>query len=152
MSTVKVTEEFRATVHDAQTLWEDTARWVAWVEGLESIESVDGAWPAVGSSVHWRSGPAGRGRVTERVVAHEPLGGMTVEVSDDTLDGRQTIRFVPADEAVVNVEFELEYRIKRRSPFTWIVDPLFVRPAMRTSLRTTLDRFGAELTARQPAT
>ena len=55
--------------------WYDTGRWVAWVDGLDAVVSVDGDWPRVGATVSWQSGPAGRGRVTERVVGYEPLGG-----------------------------------------------------------------------------
>ena len=52
----------------------------------------------VGGEVIWESGPAGRGQVTETVVAYAPADGQTVEVTDDAITGRQTVTFaaVPA--------------------------------------------------------
>jgi hypothetical protein len=144
MGAVEVTLGFPGSVHDAESLWYDTGRWVAWVDGLDAIVSVDGEWPRVGATVVWQSGPAGRGRVTERVVEYEPLDGQTVEVQDDALTGRQSIRFTP-DEHAVEITLRLEYRVTKRSIVTPIVDLLFIRNAVRASLRATLSRFGLEL-------
>ena len=105
---------------------------------------VQGKWPEPGSSVRWESGPAGRGRVLERVIGYEPLGGQTLEVEDDSIRGRQSVAFTPAD-GNVEVELSLQYQIKRRNPVTPLVDLLFIRRAMAISLRKTLERFGAEL-------
>ena len=146
MATVRVAQSFDASVHEAETCWYDTSRWPSWVEGLEQVVAVDGDWPAVGSRVRWRSGPAGRGSVTETVVAHTPLAGQTVTVDDDSIRGRQSVSFTPVD-AGVEVALALEYAIKRRSFITPLVDLLFIRRAMAASLRATLMRFGAELTA-----
>lgn len=148
MGAVDVCLAFPGSVHEAETLWYDIDRWVAWVDGLEAIVSVDGDWPSVGASVVWQSGPAGRGRVTERVAEHEPLEGQTVEVQDDSITGRQSVTFTP-DEHAVEVTLRLEYRIKRRSPITPLLDVLFVRNAFKASLRATLHRFGVELAAVQ---
>jgi hypothetical protein len=144
MGKAAVCLEFPGSVHEAETLWYDTSRWVAWVEGLESVMTVDGDWPRTGATVVWESGPAGRGRVTERVVEYEALQGQTVAVQDDQIEGRQSVTFTPAGHAV-QVELQLEYRIKKRSPITPVVDLLFVRNAMKASLRATLSRFGVEL-------
>jgi Polyketide cyclase / dehydrase and lipid transport len=144
MGAVEVTLGFPGSVHDAESLWYDTGRWVAWVDGLDAIVSVDGDWPRVGATVVWQSGPAGRGRVTERVVEYEPLDGQTVEVQDDAITGRQSVRFTP-DEHAVEITLRLEYRVTKRSIVTPIVDLLFIRNAVRASLRATLARFGLEL-------
>jgi hypothetical protein len=135
---------FHATVHQAETLWYDTSRWPAWVDGLERVVDVAGDWPRAGARVTWESGPAGRGHVTERVTAYEALAGQTLEVSDDSITGTQTITFTPLDDGV-SVQLALDYRISKRSLFTPVVDALFVRGAMRRSLQTTLARFGIEL-------
>lgn len=148
MGTAATTLEFPGTVHEAEMLWYDTERWVAWVDGLEAIVSVDGDWPSVGATVVWQSGPAGRGRVTERVVEYEPLTGQTLEVEDDSITGRQSVSFTPVDHSV-EVVLRLEYRLKKRSPITPLVDLLFIRNAVRASLRATLTRFGVELGSRQ---
>jgi Polyketide cyclase / dehydrase and lipid transport len=138
------------SVHEAETYWYDTDHWPAWVEGLVRVSEVRGDWPATGATVEWESGPAGRGRVTERVISYEPLSGQTVEVQDDSIRGRQTVTFAPAREAV-EVTLALEYEVRRRSMFTPLVDLLFIRGAMERSLRATLARFAAELAAtRQP--
>ena len=144
MSLARAEGAFHGTVHEAETLWYDTSRWRHWVDGLERVVEVTDDWPETGARVVWDSGPAGRGRVTERVTAYEPLGGQTLGVQDDTLTGTQTITFSPLDDGVA-IALSLDYRITKRSLVTPVVDVLFVRSAMRRSLETTLSRFGAEL-------
>src|SRR5437764_11016213 len=123
MRVVSAVQTFPGSVHEAETVWYDTARWPSWVEGLDRVMEVDSHWPQLGASVTWQSGPAGRGRVVERVAAYVPLSGQTVEVQDDSIRGRQTVEFVPADEAV-EVTLTLEYEIKQRSGLTPLVDLL----------------------------
>jgi uncharacterized membrane protein len=94
--------------------------------------------------------PAGRGRVVERVLGYEPLGGQTVEVEDDSIHGRQTVSFSP-ENGKVAVVLSLSYELKQRSPVMRLVDMLFIRRAMTRALEETLARFGAELeAARRP--
>jgi Polyketide cyclase / dehydrase and lipid transport len=145
---VSVSEVFPGTVHEAETCWYDTAGWPSWIDGLDRVEAVSGDWPQTGSSVRWRSGPAGRGTVTERVRAHEPLAGQTVDVQDDSISGRQTVAFTPTNDAV-EVAFTLEYEIRKKGVFTPVIDFLFIRRPMEMSLRKTLGAFGAELESRR---
>jgi Polyketide cyclase / dehydrase and lipid transport len=144
MASVGVTQAFAGTVHEAETCWYDTSRWGHWVEGLAEVVAVEGRWPEAGASVTWRSGPAGRGRVGERVISYEPLAGQTVDVEDDSIRGRQSVAFVPTGDGV-EVQLSLTYELKKRSLITPVVDRLFIRRAMRASLQATLARFGAEL-------
>jgi hypothetical protein len=144
MRTVSAVATLPGSVHEAETVWYDTARWPSWVEGLARVTRVDPRWPQLGADVIWESGPAGRGQVVERVVAYEPLAGQTVEVQDDSIRGRQSVAFSPGEERV-EIELTLEYEIKKRSPLTPLVDVLFIRRAFRTSLDSTLRRFGLEL-------
>jgi hypothetical protein len=146
--TVRVTQTLPGTVYEIEQRWYDTSRWTAWVEGLRRVVNVTGDWPGLGSSVTWDSGPAGRGHVVERVVAHEPLAGQTVQVDDASITGRQTVSFVPVDDGV-EVQLALAYEIKKRSLFTPLVDALFIKRAMATSLATTLGRFAAEMGSRR---
>ena len=148
MRTVRVTQTLPGTVYEVEQRWYDTSRWPAWIEGLRRVVEVAGDWPGVGSSVTWDSGPAGRGHVVERVVEHEPLAGQTVEVQDASITGRQSVSFTPVDDGV-EVELSLSYEISNRSLFTPLVDVLFIRRAMTTSLATTLSRFGAEVGSRR---
>src|SRR5947209_5210735 len=144
MSTVRVTGTFPASVHQAESCWYDTARWPEFVDELARVLEVSGPWPEAGAMVVWQSGPAGRGRVSERVLTHEPLANQTVEIEDDSLTGEQTVWFVPAPEGV-EVVLELDYRIKRRNPLTSLIDLVFIRRLMAGSLARTLSRFGVEL-------
>ncbi|HEY2770150.1 MAG TPA: SRPBCC family protein [Solirubrobacteraceae bacterium] len=146
MRTVTAAQSFPGTVHDAETCWYDVRRWPGWVDGMARVDEVVGDWPQPGAVVRWESGPAGRGHVTEKVLAHEPLRGQTVEVTDDSIWGRQQVTFTPA-EGEVAVSLSLEYQVTKRSVFTPVVDLLFIRGAMERSLRSTLARFGAELAA-----
>jgi hypothetical protein len=149
MRTVRATKSVPGTVHEVEQRWYDTERWPFWVDGLDRVLEVTGEWPRQGASVIWESGPAGRGRVVERVVAHEPLAGQTVDVGDPSIRGRQTVSFTPDGEDGVDVELSLAYELERRSPVTAVVDLLFIRRAMTTSLATTLGRFAAEVAARR---
>jgi hypothetical protein len=144
MRTVSAQLVFPGTVPEAEHCWYDTSRWDRWVDGLERVESVQGEWPQDGAVVTWISGPAGRGRVTERVVAFEPLRGQTLDVEDGSIRGRQSVTFTPAEDGV-EVAFSLQYALTRRNPLTPVVDVLFIRRAFTSSLQSTVARFGAEL-------
>jgi hypothetical protein len=149
MGSVQVARRYTASVQDAERCWYDATRWGEWIDGLDRVREVAPGWPEVGSSVTWESGPAGRGRVSERVVSYQPADGQTVEVSDVSITGRQTVGFRRAPGGV-EVTLGLRYDLRRRSVFTPIVDRLFVRRAMTASLERTLTRFGGAL-ERQPA-
>jgi hypothetical protein len=140
-----VSQVVEGSVHEAETCWYDVARWPDWVDELARVVSVEGGWPRVGGSVRWESGPAGRGRVHEQVTAYEPLGGQTVEVDDDSITGTQRVAFNPIGHGV-EISLSLQYRIKRRSPLTPLVDILFVRRVMAASVARTLTRFAALFT------
>jgi hypothetical protein len=144
MRVVAAAETFEGSVHEAERVWYDTGRWPRFIDGREAVDDVTPNWPGVGAAVTWRSGPAGRGRVVERVVVYELLDGQELEIEDDSIKGRQRVAFIPDDEGVT-VELSLSYELKRRSPLMRLVDLLFIRRAMTTSLSSTLHRFGAEL-------
>ncbi len=146
MPVARATALFPGTVGDAEAVWYDTGRWPRWVVGLADVESVTGGWPEPGGEVSWRSGPAGRGTVRERVVSYETPGGQTVAVQDDSIRGTQTVSF-EADGENVSITLSLDYALKRRSPLLKLVDVLFIRRAMSRSLEETLSRFGVELEA-----
>jgi uncharacterized membrane protein len=146
MRAVHATHTFAASVHEAERCWYDTSRWASWVDGLDRVLHTGDPWPMVGGSVTWESGPAGRGRVTETVVAYAPADGQTVLIADDAVTGRQEVAFVAVADGV-EVTLRLEYRVTRRSPVTPIVDALFIRREMSLSLSRSLARFGAQLRA-----
>ncbi|HXD67070.1 MAG TPA: SRPBCC family protein [Solirubrobacteraceae bacterium] len=146
MRAVETVQTFPASVHEAERCWYDTSRWHNWVDGLDRVVEIREPWPMVGGGVTWESGPAGRGRVTESVVDYAVAGGQTVEVGDDEMTARQTVSFAAAGDGV-EVTLRLEYRVRRRSPVTPIIDVLFIRRAMAASLDRTLMRFAARLRA-----
>ena len=115
MRPVQVVQTFAASVPDAERCWYDTSRWSSWVDGLDTVLETRDPWPMVGGGVTWQSGPAGRGRVTEAVVAYTPADGQTVQVSDDRVTGRQAVTFA-AVPGGVEVTLALQYRISRSSP------------------------------------
>jgi polyketide cyclase/dehydrase/lipid transport protein len=151
MRPVHAVQTFEASVAEAERCWYDTTHWPRWVDGLDRVVETIAPWPHAGGCVIWQSGPAGRGRVTERVLAYAPADGQALEVSDDSVTGHQTVAFA-AVSVGVQVTVRFEYRINRRSLFTPVVDTLFIRRQMTQSLGRTLAGFGARLRAeRDPA-
>jgi len=134
-----------ATPDRAFSLWVDVARWEAFVDGFRAVDDLDEGWPAVGSSVVWRSVPDGRGRVEERVVACTPGELFETDVREARLRGRQTAEF-RAEGASTAVSLTLEYAVDG-GPLTWLTDVLFIRRAQGEALTRTLDRFAAEAVA-----
>jgi hypothetical protein len=128
---------------EAEALWYDPARWAAWIDGFGHVATLEDGWPAVGAGRVWDSPPGGRGRVTERVVAYEIRTGQTLEVEDATLRGTQRVEFKPGPEET-EITLTLEYELKDRNLLTPVVDAVFIRRAMRDSLRRTLVRFSYE--------
>lgn len=128
---------------EAEALWYDLRRWPAWIDGFGTVARREGDWPRTGGLLVWDSKPQGRGRVLERVVSYEPRAGQVSEVEDEQLTGRQHIAFAPDGDAV-HVDLVLEYELKREGPFMPIVDLLFIRRALRDSLRRTLVRYKRE--------
>jgi polyketide cyclase/dehydrase/lipid transport protein len=140
MPTVAATITVPGRVVDAEELWYDPHRWAAWIDGFGHVAKLEGEWPQAGATLMWDSRPQGRGRVLERVVAYEPRGGQRLEVEDMKLMGTQAVAF-EAEGEEVRVSLTLEYTLKERNP---VVDLLFVRRALRDSLRRTLTRFAHE--------
>ena len=134
-------------VSTAEALWYDVRRWPAFVDGFAHVAKLEGDWPREGARLIWDSTRDGRGRVSERVVAYEVRAGQTVAVEDPRITGTQTVTFTPRPEGGSRLELAIEYRIKDRTPFTPLVDALFVRRAFTDALRRTLARFRHELRA-----
>jgi hypothetical protein len=123
-------------------LWSDVDRWPTFVEGFARRLDLTENWPAPGSRVVWESTPDGRGRVTEAVKESEP-DRFSTQVYEKALTGVQTLRALPANGGS-EVELALEYELTRYGPLSGVADALFIRRALRDSLRRTLFRFGLE--------
>ena len=134
-------------IAEVEDLWYDRRRWPAFVDGLKHVAKVEGPYPQAGATILWDSFPGGRGRVFERVVGYLPRGGQELQVEDEAIRGRQRVSFSDDGPALVGVELELEYELKRRNALTAITDLLFIRRAQRDSLERTLARLRLELVA-----
>jgi Polyketide cyclase / dehydrase and lipid transport len=126
----------------AQRLWVDTNRWPTFVDGFGHIERIDDSWPEPGSKVVWLSGPAGRGRVTEKI---REFGDDVVvsDVFDSQMSAAQEAQFVPAEDGS-EVFLTLEYELASGGPLRWLTDVLFIRRALAMALERTLRRFSTE--------
>ena len=143
MGRVRAVQSVPGLAFEAEELWYDPQRWPAWVDGFGHVVKLEGEWPDVGARSVWESRPGGRGRVVERVMSFEQRVGQTVAVEDERLRGTQRVTFEPGPDGV-EVALELEYEIKERNPFTPLTDALFIRRALRDSLKRSLVRFARE--------
>ena len=126
----------------ARRLWVDTKRWPTFVDGFGHVVEIADDWPQLGSKVVWQSGPAGRGRVTERI---RELGDSSVvtEVFDSQMSGLQAVRFEAADDGC-DVFLSLDYELASGGPLRKLTDVLFIRRALAMALERTLRRFSTE--------
>ena len=126
----------------ALALWTNVSRWPSFVEGFARLLEDDSRWPAPDARVVWESVPAGRGRVTEKVTESSGERVATL-IFEDRLAGRQTFRVAPGQSGAA-VELSLEYALTKYGPLGPVADALFIRRAIRDSLRRTLLRFAVE--------
>lgn len=149
MGVARAAAELRGTVAEVERRWAEPEGWPAFVDGFGHVVELDPAWPAVGARLVWESVAGGRGRVVEKVLRHEPGAELVTEVEDPQLSGMQRLAYGASAPAAltghVDVELELEYALAGRGPLMLLADPLFVRRALRDSLRRTLERLGSEL-------
>jgi hypothetical protein len=132
----------------------DPANWHSFVDGFARVLEVGLGWPAAGSELTWESNPGGRGQVHEQVESYEAPppapdvapqtrpGQLVTRLEDGSLTGTQTARFSPHPSGAL-VELELDYELQRSGPLTPLTDALFIRRAIRDSLRRTVERFAA---------
>jgi Polyketide cyclase / dehydrase and lipid transport len=140
--TAAAQSEVALTPEATLRLWSDVGRWSTFVEGFARALELDPGWPAEGSRVVWESVPSGRGRVTEKVVETGP-DRLATMVFEERLAGKQTLRAVES-EGGARVELSLEYALTRYGPLGPVADAIFIRRALRDSLRRTLRRFAVE--------
>jgi hypothetical protein len=131
------------TPEAALRLWTDLDRWSTFVEGFGRTLERSPEWPSAGARVVWESKPSGRGRVTEKVMEGEGPDRFTTMVFEERLAGTQTFRVVES-EAGSRAELALEYRLTKYGPLSAVADAIFIRRAIRDSLRRTLYRFAVE--------
>jgi hypothetical protein len=133
----------RASLKEAWDFYFEPRGWAAWVDGFQEVESVAGDYPRVGGTLVWRSTPAGRGRVTERVVEHSPRTRHRIEFSDPESAGELLSEFGIEGDAT-RVRLTLSYRLPGNRLLAAVTDRLFVRGQVRRALQRTLLRFKHE--------
>jgi hypothetical protein len=147
MPTVAESVHVAASLAETWALYFDAGAWPAWVDGFGAVESSSG-YPERGGALRWRSTPAGRGLVEERVLEHEPRRLHRIAFSDPESEGELRTSFEiethPGGEAGTRVAQEASYRLLEAGPLTRLTDAIFIRPQIRRSLRRSLERFRAE--------
>lgn len=113
----------------------DPRGWSTWVDAFQGVVANDG-YPQQGGKLTWRSTPAGRGEVTEEVLAHEPRRLHHVAFSDPTMSGELVTRF-EGEGSGTKVSQSLEYRLAERGPFA-VLGAFFVKSQIARSLDRTL--------------
>ena len=124
---------------EAMRLWTDVDRWPSFVEGFARRLELSADWPAKGARVVWESNPDGRGRVTETVVDNS-AHLFSTQIFEERLMGTQTFQVAPASDGS-EVALVLDYELTSHGPLRALADAIFIRRALRDSLRRTLFRF-----------
>jgi uncharacterized membrane protein len=131
-----------ASLADAWGYYFEPSGWPAWVDGFHAVESAEG-YPEAGGTLVWRSTPAGRGTVRERVLAHEPRTLHRIAFEDPESSGELTTRFEIEGEGT-RLTLKLSYALPSSGPLAWLTERVFVRGQVRGSLQRTLARFRLE--------
>jgi uncharacterized protein YndB with AHSA1/START domain len=142
VSSVSASVAVNASLAEVWDYYLEPRGWPLWVDGFGHLEASDG-YPEVGGILRWRSVPAGRGEVTERVLEHEPRRLHRVEYNDPESSGELRTSFEISGEGA-RVTQELDYHLLRGGPLTWVTDRLFIRGQLRASLARTLTRLKLE--------
>ena len=142
MRTASAEAEVQLAPEAVLRLWTDLSRWPTFVEGFARVVEVDPGWPDDGRVI-WESIPAGRGKVTEKVAEPPAAGAFATLVFEDRLAGRQTFKAIESADGA-RVELSLEYTLTRYGPLGGLADAIFIRRALRDSLRRTMARFEVE--------
>jgi uncharacterized protein YndB with AHSA1/START domain len=154
MSEVGGEVEIEAPLAEVWELYFDPNRWSAWVDGFARVAASDGS-PEVGGTLVWESTSAGRCRVSERVLAHDPRRLHRVSYSDPGSAGELETRFemVPAgaEERRTRITQTQRYALHDGGPLAALTDRFFIRAQMRDSLRRTLAGLRAEAATRAGA-
>jgi uncharacterized protein YndB with AHSA1/START domain len=140
MARVDAAVEIPAPLAEVWDLYFDPARWAAWVDGFAAVISESG-YPEVEGKLVWRSTPAGRGQVNERVLAHEERSLHRIRYQDPESEGdlETTFEMLPAEDGrLTRIEQHLVYGLRGGGPLSAITDFLFIRSQMRQSLERSL--------------
>jgi len=133
MATVEESVLLGATLVETWDRFFDSRGWASWVDGFGSVVAEEG-YPDTGGSLRWRSIPAGRGEVRERVLDHEPRHRHLIAFSDPQMEGELDSRFAIEGEGT-RLTQRLDYRLLERGPIARLGAVLFVRSQVGASMR-----------------
>lgn len=122
----------------------DQRGWRAWVEGFDVVLASEGDYPQSGGTLRWRSAPAGRGEVLERVIGHEHRRCHRIAFEDPTMAGELETRFAIEGHAT-RVSQRLTYKLRQRGFVAALAAVFFVRSQLRNSIKRTLAAFKHEV-------
>ena len=143
MSTISQSVLVDGSLAEVWGYYFDPGGWPAWVDGFGHVVASD-RYPEAGGSLRWSSIPAGRGEVTEHVLEHEPRRLHRVAFRDSVSAGELRTTFEIEGQGTA-VTQELDYRLRRRGPFVWLTDRLFIRSQLRGSIARSLARLKLEV-------
>jgi uncharacterized protein YndB with AHSA1/START domain len=146
MATVAAEIEIAAQPVAVWDLYFDPASWPEWVDQYARVVESDG-YPEANGTLRWRSGKAGRGEVTERVLEHEPRHRHRIAFSDPDSEGELITVFTPIDGGT-RCRQEMTYNLRQTGLFARAADLFFVRSQMQASLERSLLALRAELEGR----
>ena len=154
MTEIEATVEIPASLADVWQLYFDPERWPIWVDGFTRVTASSG-YPERGGTLSWESNPAGRGRVSERVLEHDPRRLHRVEYVDPGSSGELVTRFemlaAGPEGRRTSVTQQLSYSLRESGPVAALTDRLFIRSQMRGSLQRTLADLRAEAGLQDPS-
>jgi hypothetical protein len=133
----------RASLAETWDHYFEPLGWRTWVDQFEAVAAIDG-YPEAGGTLRWRSVPAGRGEVSERVLEHEPRRHHRIAWEDQASEGELETTFEMQRQST-RVTQTLTYDLRDPGLFTRAANLLFVRAQMRRSLERSLTRFRHEV-------
>jgi hypothetical protein len=146
MSVVEQEVVVAASLADAWDLYFEPRSWPDWVDSFGSVIEIDG-YPDAGGRLRWKSIPAGRGEVVEKVLEHEPRRKHRIEFADPSLAGEMTVTFAIEGDGT-KIVASMDYRLLDRSAFARLGALLFLKAQLRGTLRRSLDAFAPEVAGR----
>ncbi|MDX6586228.1 MAG: hypothetical protein QOI31_701 [Solirubrobacterales bacterium] len=146
MSVVEQEVVVAASLADAWDLYFEPRSWPDWVDSFGSVIEIDG-YPDAGGRLRWKSIPAGRGEVMEKVLEHEPRRKHRIEFADPSLAGEMTVTFAIEGDGT-KIVASMDYRLLDRSAFARLGALLFLKAQLRGTLRRSLDAFAPEVAGR----
>ena len=146
MSVVEQEVLVPAPLADVWDLYFEPAVWGDWVDSFGSVIEID-RYPEAGGTLRWKSVPAGRGEVTEKVLDHEHRRKHRIEFADPSLAGEMTVTFQIEGEGT-KIVAAMDYRLLDKSVFARLGALLFLKAQLRGTLRRSLDAFVPEALGR----